>query len=347
MTVQHVVALVCLLSSLTGGLVHAQTTTGTEFEVYTDIVPSKVALEKQTLFQSTTQKLANKGRLLYSYGGGNSEVDNTVQVAGGDANGLLAAVQAAWVGHYDLSLSPDHIWLAIMQGLAMHVNANAEELRSEFVSFEGKETISVVVTNVPRTDAQWQSVFNRFSGEINSFIGNETYEMIKPSFSTTGPLEQAVTSIVLMDALQAFFKYILIVSCGIPKVTLQGTPADWKKLRDNAAKLEKYGLKWWTDELIPVLDEFVNASTGTVNIDFWKGIYAKFDGAYMMDPSISGWILVFFPYFDKPIPKVTPGLEFFFGNRTFTAPDKKENRNTAMGTYKAGRSDASFYGTGG
>ncbi|GAQ85234.1 hypothetical protein KFL_002250140 [Klebsormidium nitens] len=49
------------------------------------------------------------------------------------SNGFVGACVSAWNEHYDLELSPDDIWIAIAQGLAAHVNANAKKLRAAFV----------------------------------------------------------------------------------------------------------------------------------------------------------------------------------------------------------------------
>jgi len=46
-----------------------------------------------------------------------------------------------------------------------------------------------------------------------------------------------------------------------------------------AKKLKKYGLEWWMKELIPVLDEFVNAMNGKVDTSFWESLY-KLSGDY-------------------------------------------------------------------
>lgn len=40
-------------------------------------------------------------------------------------------------------LSPDMLWLQIMQGFAIHVNQNVEKLRKLFVDYEGKKKIVV------------------------------------------------------------------------------------------------------------------------------------------------------------------------------------------------------------
>ena len=49
------------------------------------------------------------------------------------ANAFITAVHTAFSNHYPLVLSPDAIWLCIMQGLSMHINENSEKLRSYFV----------------------------------------------------------------------------------------------------------------------------------------------------------------------------------------------------------------------
>ena len=54
------------------------------------------------------------------------------------------------------------IWLQILQGLASHVNANAEELRHHFVTHEGKKVITIrrdrFVKGNPDND--WEGAFN-------------------------------------------------------------------------------------------------------------------------------------------------------------------------------------------
>jgi hypothetical protein len=47
----------------------------------------------------------------------------------------VVAVHHAFMGHRPLCLSPDMIWLMIIQGVANHINANDEELRAKFVSY--------------------------------------------------------------------------------------------------------------------------------------------------------------------------------------------------------------------
>ena len=214
-------------------------------------------------------------------------------------NLFVGAVHTAYDQHYPLVLSPDMIWQCVAQGFAIHVNKNAEKLRHMFVEHEGKKTIAVrrdeFVKGSPDND--WEGVFGDFSEEIRKNVGDEIHSLLTPEFSTTGPVERAAAQIVLMDAFKEYFAYELLSSCGIPEITLEGTVDDWKKLREKTLSLAKFDLKWWTDAVEPILDEFVIASGGKINADFWKHIY-KIDGG-SGGPYITGWTLTLFPYIGR------------------------------------------------
>jgi len=52
-------------------------------------------------------------------------------------------------------------------------------------------------------------------------------DWILPNFSTTTANDRVVASISLMATLYNFFDYGIETSCGIPNVTMLGTPEDW------------------------------------------------------------------------------------------------------------------------
>ena len=62
-------------------------------------------------------------------------------------NGFFAAFDYAYNNHGDIKLTPDDTWLTIMLYFSKYVNDNAEELRSAFVSHEGKKKLVVVTDN--------------------------------------------------------------------------------------------------------------------------------------------------------------------------------------------------------
>lgn len=223
-----------------------------------------------------------------------------------DALGIhpfLLAVNTAYDKHYPLVLSPDMIWLLILQGLASHVNANAEALRKKFVTHNGK-----LVLNVKRDafqkgnpDNDWEGVFAEFSSQIRTHIGPDTHGLIVNEFSTTGAVEKAAMEISLMDTLQSYFVYSMTTVCGFPGITLEGTTSDWQQLRGRAQHLSEYDLDWWIPNLLPVLDQFVLASQNQPNKTFWCDFY-KLAHLGSGGSHIQGHILNLFPYLGSKHP---------------------------------------------
>ena len=212
------------------------------------------------------------------------------------SNGFVLAVHLAYASHYPLVLTPDAVWMCIAQGFAHHVNQNAEKLRNMFVEHDGKKELIVQADDFIKGSAgnAWPKVFDSFSDQILEHVGVETHELLTPDFSTTTRVDKAAAQAVLMSTFQAYFSYRVRTGCGIPEITLRGTVEDWKKLRDKALKLEQYDFKWWTDELKPILDQFVAAASGNVDRHFWSRIYKQTGRSGGVH--ISGWIVNLFPY---------------------------------------------------
>jgi len=209
---------------------------------------------------------------------------------------VIAAIHLAFNDHRPLVLSPDMFWLLIAQGLANHVNANSEELRSRFIEHSGKVEIAFRRDDFIKSspDNPWPEVLSEFSREIRGYIGEATHDLLLPDFSTTGVVERAAAEVVLLDAMQSFFRFFMRSMCGIPQIRLEGTPADWERLAERTKGIGQFGLSWWTEVLGPILDEFVAASRGKANARFWRSIYKVDDSSG--GPYITGWITAFFPY---------------------------------------------------
>lgn len=218
-------------------------------------------------------------------------------VAATDTNALVQAAHDAFYMHHPLVLSPDAVWFSIAQGFAQHVNANVETLRKRFVRHEGKKTLVVERADFALGRPNpWPEVFAAFSTQIGENVG-KLRDLVVGDFSTTGPIERAASEVVLMDAFQGYFEYVVMCGCGIPSVTLLGTPEDWRSIRTRAAVLSEYGLEWWTSALLPVLDALVRTAEGHVDRAFWRSFFRYQSGS---GPSeLTGWILVLFPYLKK------------------------------------------------
>ncbi|MCQ2068287.1 MAG: DUF4419 domain-containing protein [Bacteroidaceae bacterium] len=223
----------------------------------------------------------------------------------GDDNAFFSMVCLAYAQHRPIVLSPDIMWIIICNGYSQYVNRDPESFRQYLVGHEGKETLLIKTT--PETTAA-QKV-EKFAELIAKETKGDVAELITCNFSTTGMIERMVSQITLMETVKQYFDYLNLVSgCGIPSITLEGTPDDWRLLREKTRKLGEFGVKSWTDKLDPILAEFVSASKGNPNLKFWwnmaiKGrpydFHLKAGGGclpkYGPTP-FNGWFLEFIPF---------------------------------------------------
>ena len=110
-----------------------------------------------------------------------------------------------------------------------------------------------------------------------------------------------------MDVVKPYFDYVAVYAvCGIPSITLTGTPEDWQSVLAKTCALRDFGLEWWVDELEPILAEFVKAADGNPDYWFWKDIVNKSRPRTVQGPTcgpqrkpltrLNGWFLKFFPF---------------------------------------------------
>jgi hypothetical protein len=245
-------------------------------------------------------------------------------------NLFVKAVHATFYDHHPLILSPDIIWVTIAQGLANHVDQNAEALRTQFVCHEGKKELVIERPSFVKGSSanDWPGVFPEFSAQIKEHTVEGTVDLIENDFSTTGPVEKIVSHITLMDVVQHYFSYSMCCGCGFPSITLSGTPEDWEKVKTKAAQLSKYDLDWWLDGLLPVLDQFIEAARGRPDVEFWRSLCMINTGtSFPVYSPLTGWVQVFFPYL------IQPGYDFDEFSEASGAPKKKMRKNTGIANY--------------
>lgn len=215
----------------------------------------------------------------------------------------------AYANHYSLILSPDIIWTVISQGFSQYVNQDPEALRDRIVSHEGKMTLAVETQeDIYSPNVKWDEILDGFDKQIAENTKGNIADMMRADFSTTGKTERIASQITLMSSVKAYFDFeVLIFSCGIPSITIEGTPEDWQKVMEKTENLRKYDLGWWVDDLTPILNEFVLAAEGKANRVFWQNIVMKLrpdefreGGGCSSDipTEVDGWFLKLMP-FDK------------------------------------------------
>lgn len=265
-----------------------------------DVTPSTEKLPTTDLLSVVRKKLSREVLV------GPLAAHRVVSV-GDDSNPLVGAVHLAFSRHLPLTLSPDAIWLTIIQGFSHHVTENAEALRARLVRHQGRVELVEEIDDL--TIEQVSRAVSGFSGQIREATDPVLHETLVSNFSTTTPDMRTASEVALLDTYSHYFEYtILLCVCGIPSVTLTGSVEDWRRIRERVEVLGTFGLEWWVARLRPILDEFVRAAEGRPDREFWRGIYKyrSLKGPYASD-QVTGWLVDLFPYIgDSPGRKRNP-----------------------------------------
>jgi hypothetical protein len=218
---------------------------------------------------------------------------------------FFQTIVRAYAEHRPLVLSPDMMWVLVSQGFARYVNAHSEQMRHQLVSHDEKMDLVVQSEkDLLSEDADWEKLMSDFTAQISDNTKGDIAQTITADFSTTGTTERITSQITLMETVKSYFDYVVVrIACGIPTITLTGTPQDWQKVVEKTQQLDKYGVDDWIQDLIPILTEFVKASEGKPNQAFWQGMVKKQrvdelegGGCSSSHPTeLDGWILKFFP----------------------------------------------------
>ncbi|EMI44240.1 hypothetical protein RRSWK_03308 [Rhodopirellula sp. SWK7] len=218
-----------------------------------------------------------------------------------DFNPLIAAVKLAHDQHRPLSLSPDVIWLTVCQGIATHVKENWGAVREHIVmpSEFAVRQIEVSTEEFPigSPEAAWDDLIELAVSSTRGKLHDSFADRFQLDFSTSTRTGRVAMDVVLFSAVNnAFSLFDRMSICGIPQITLRGTPDDWSRLRQRVDGLETFGLTDWVNRLYPILNQFVAASRGEVNHGFWRSIFTVDDAICGKENRINGWIGQLFPY---------------------------------------------------
>ena len=210
---------------------------------------------------------------------------------------FVSTILLAYMEHRPVVITPDTVWMTILQGVASHISSNSEKYRKLFVHHQDQIDLDVP-GHSPNIDA---GDIRAFSESIQANIKDqELKKIVTAPFSTSSEDDQVAFALTFMSMVKEYFKFYASMS-GIPKVTLEGTPDDWINLRIRANHFRHYDLEWWLDVLNPVLDQLVKTSQEDINQTFWQGIVKyyppeKESGAI---PQNNGWLINFFPYISQ------------------------------------------------
>ena len=211
---------------------------------------------------------------------------------------FFAAAGMAFNEHLPLEITPDGVWLTLLNGLSSHIDMNAEALRHHFVAHEGKVELTITA-NAPSLDlataSTWAQGICTFAEKLKDHIGKR-HDLIVADFSTTTPTDRLASEISLMGAMKHYFSYKMMFCCGLTRVTVAGTPDDWSKLEAKVRALSEFDLAWWTDALLPVIAQLRATCEGKPDADWWGRMYLTHRYGSGGQYNVTGWINTFYPY---------------------------------------------------
>lgn len=142
-------------------------------------------------------------------------------------NAFVAAVFQAYCDHYPLELSVEDFWVAISQGVSIHLNQNSEKFRHLLVEHEGKKDLTVDVGNlgIPERDRpansnksipaiNWPAAVHEMCGKIQQDMKADLATLMTKRFSYTSDVEGTVFDCTLMDTVKSYYSYGFSITCG-------------------------------------------------------------------------------------------------------------------------------------
>ena len=224
-------------------------------------------------------------------------------------NAFVATVFKAYCDHYPLEISVEDFWVAITQGVNIHLNENAEKYRELMVSHEGKKTLTLPVDSLRIPDSarpkggnksvpaiNWSAAVHQMGVLIRDDMKTDLATLLTTPFSGTTPVEQAVFDCTLMDSVKSYYDFRFSLRCGIPQIILRGSTNDFQQVinRINQLRTIFTDFDWWLAALLPHFEQLKASAEGKPNIDWWQKICHKKGGGSGIT-ALVGWLADFIP----------------------------------------------------
>eukprot|EP01083_Nonionella_stella_P157640 512001_1 len=105
------------------------------------------------------------------------------QYGGSTVCSFITSSLTAWSQHYPFRFRAEHIWLLILQSVAVHVDKHAEKLRNKYVKHESKMKLEVDVSANPSYE-EYISIIKAFTEQIDKNTVKDTCKLFECDFSS-------------------------------------------------------------------------------------------------------------------------------------------------------------------
>ena len=275
------------------------------------------------LFQQRKKEKDEKGNIVYLKENEPMEIlhykfdTKETEIYNFEKKSLIQGLILAYKNHFPITITPDMIWLLILQGYSRFMDKYSELVREKYVNFSGQKTLHINRYGISvkmASEEVWDGIIDEAVEQIRDNIGVETILNLQSDFTTTNSATLLASQASIMSSMKHYFKYeVLMVGCGISYITLEGSLEDWKKIKTKLNYLSNFALKWWTKHLIPIIDNIIktkqyfkeNKKINNELIDFWKTMIRIKGRGDLYDPHIlNGWIIKFIPNLYDEHPKL-------------------------------------------
>ena len=246
-------------------------------------------------FASWHQENIRETKIFYAY----SDSISPFVKGHSQKSSFIDLIALAYAKHYAMEINPDDIWLLILDGIRLHVKSNSDSLKDRFVGPNVDTDIKVRADwlTMESTHEDWFGVIADVFDDLQKKLPAETGAPLRTKFSTTSPIDYNISRSMVMAIASEYYTYSSYTLCGIPKIKINGTKEDWSLLKDSFNKLaSSLDMEWWSQQLNPILDEFVKVFDGQSSVAFWKDIYKLYEPEGCGNPKFNGWFSKFYPY---------------------------------------------------
>lgn len=273
-------------------MIKTKTENSITFHIETLERPENLVEEK--LFSEIAQTFSNKIEYL---------PNPDEKLISGGYHAFLHGLYLAYSEHRPFTLSPDMIWLLVLQGISNHVNYEHKSGNNLFPQLKEPRTITIRNDNIKlgNPDNPWHETTSALSNEVEKIVGSDIISDLRTDFSTTNIASKVANEITILDTFKPYFTYAIYASiCGIPELKLEGSSGDWNQVLQKLDTLKKYELEWWYNDLKPIITNIKNTAEGNIDNEFWMHIFKVHTVEDYGPPKrIDGWITKFFPYNQK------------------------------------------------
>lgn len=259
-----------------------------------------IEIESLDLAEQELPTIGTK-ELLDSYVDGTllSYADLPSRMVNGKSHSFLQAMYFCYCDHRPFTLTPESIWLLVLQAFSVHINSDSKEFIRNYPRFVRRRKLQIRGDNINwNSTEECSDVVNEFCEKLDEEIGDGFVETLSRKFSSTTLDEEIVFQISTMNTVKSFFEFVVVtVICGIPKIHVAGNKEDWLAIVNRLEHLQKFNFTWFVENVIDVIKRIAREYDEKIQDDFWLNMFKVHTTEDYGNPKmVDGWITKFFPY---------------------------------------------------